>query len=48
MYRNVLASYMHLHADGSPGWAEGIVAKARAYAREARGCVGQVVDGAEE
>jgi len=26
VYRNVLASYTHLHASGSPGWAEGLVA----------------------
>ncbi|GAB4529041.1 MAG: hydrogenobyrinic acid a,c-diamide synthase (glutamine-hydrolyzing) [Anaerolineae bacterium] len=31
VYRNVLASYTHLHAAGSPGWAEGMVARARTY-----------------
>lgn len=31
VYRNVLASYTHLHAAGAPGWAEGLVARARAY-----------------
>jgi cobyrinic acid a,c-diamide synthase len=36
IYRNVLASYTHLHAAGSPGWAEGLVARARAYAGETR------------
>jgi cobyrinic acid a,c-diamide synthase len=36
VYRNVLASYTHLHAAGSPGWAEGLVARARAYAGETR------------
>jgi cobyrinic acid a,c-diamide synthase len=34
VYRNVLASYTHLHAAGSPGWAQGLVARARAYANE--------------
>ncbi len=34
IYRNVLASYTHLHADGSPGWAEGLVGRARQYAQE--------------
>jgi len=29
---NVLASYTHLHAAGAPGWANGLVAAARAYA----------------
>jgi cobyrinic acid a,c-diamide synthase len=29
LYRNVLAAYLHLHADGVPAWAEGIVAQAR-------------------
>lgn len=28
VYRNVLASYTHLHAGGSPGWAKGLVARA--------------------
>ncbi len=34
VYRNVLASYTHLHSAGSPGWAEGLVARARAHAEE--------------
>jgi cobyrinic acid a,c-diamide synthase len=34
VYRNVLASYTHLHADGSPGWADGLVARARKFAQE--------------
>ncbi len=29
---NVLASYIHLHARGTQAWAEGLVARARAYA----------------
>jgi cobyrinic acid a,c-diamide synthase len=35
VYRNVLACYTHLHAAGSPGWAAGVVSRARAYANEA-------------
>ena len=27
VYRNVLASYTHLHAAGSPGWAQGLVSR---------------------
>jgi cobyrinic acid a,c-diamide synthase len=34
VYHNILASYTHLHAAGSPGWAEGLVAQARTYANE--------------
>jgi len=34
VYNNVLAAYTHLHADGSPGWAEGLVKRARQYAQE--------------
>ncbi|MEW5871863.1 MAG: cobyrinate a,c-diamide synthase [Chloroflexota bacterium] len=33
VYRNVLASYTHLHADGSPDWAPALVARAYAYAQ---------------
>jgi len=29
VYRNVLASYTHLHAAGAPGWATGLVARCR-------------------
>lgn len=29
VYRNVLAAYTHLHASGSPGWAQGLVWRAR-------------------
>jgi cobyrinic acid a,c-diamide synthase len=36
VYKNVLASYTHLHADGSPGWAEGLVSRAQMYAQERR------------
>ncbi len=34
VYQNVLASYIHLHADGSPGWAEGLVSSAWRHAQE--------------
>jgi cobyrinic acid a,c-diamide synthase len=34
IHRNILASYTHLHAAGSSGWAEGLVAKACAHASE--------------
>ncbi len=34
VYRNILASYTHLHASGSPDWAVGLVARARTYAQE--------------
>ncbi len=33
VYRNVLATYTHLHASGTPAWAEGLVRSARAYHR---------------
>jgi cobyrinic acid a,c-diamide synthase len=33
-YRNVLATYTHLHAYGAPQWAEGLVRKAAAYKQE--------------
>lgn len=29
VYHNILAAYTHLHAAGSPGWAAGLVARAR-------------------
>lgn len=31
VYRNVFASYCHLHTSGAPGWAESLVAQARKY-----------------
>jgi cobyrinic acid a,c-diamide synthase len=31
VYKNVLATYTHLHALGSPEWARGMVKKAREY-----------------
>ena len=34
IYRNVLASYMHLHSGGAPDWARGLVHRAQRY-REA-------------
>lgn len=33
-WRNVLATYSHVHAGGHPEWAEGIVASARRYQAE--------------
>jgi cobyrinic acid a,c-diamide synthase len=38
--RNVLASYIHLHARGTPEWAPGFVARARAYAHARDGKTG--------
>jgi cobyrinic acid a,c-diamide synthase len=35
IYRNVLASYTHLHCGGAPDWATGLVRRAREY-RESR------------
>ena len=35
LYRNVLASYTHLHCGGAPDWATGLVRRAREY-RETR------------
>jgi cobyrinic acid a,c-diamide synthase len=32
VYRNIFASYMHVHASGAPGWAESLAAQARNYA----------------
>ena len=34
LWKNILAGYMHLHAAGSPGWAEGLVSRARAYLKD--------------
>lgn len=31
LYRNVLASYTHLHKGGAPGWAKGLAYSARRY-----------------
>jgi cobyrinic acid a,c-diamide synthase len=31
VYRNVLASYTHLHVGGAPDWAKSLVNKARLY-----------------
>jgi cobyrinic acid a,c-diamide synthase len=32
-YKNVLATYTHLHAYGSPAWAEGMIRAAGSYRR---------------
>ncbi len=38
-YKNTLATYTHLHATGSPEWAEGLVRRALAYQLEStEGC----------
>lgn len=34
LWKNILAGYMHLHAAGSPGWAKGLVARARAFLKD--------------
>jgi cobyrinic acid a,c-diamide synthase len=34
VYKNVLASYAHLHALGAPGWSRGLVDQARRHRRE--------------
>ncbi len=31
VYRNVLASYTHIHASGAPGWAQSLVTQASSY-----------------
>ena len=36
-YKNTLATYSHLHAIGTPEWAEGLIRQALAYQRELRG-----------
>jgi cobyrinic acid a,c-diamide synthase len=33
-YKNVLATYTHLHALGSPEWTEGLINRAKTYRRE--------------
>jgi cobyrinic acid a,c-diamide synthase len=32
VYRNIFASYMHVHASGAPGWAESLASQARNFA----------------
>lgn len=39
VYKNVLATYTHLHALGSPQWAQGMVKKAREYRMTGRKAV---------
>lgn len=36
VYKNVLATYTHLHALGTPSWAPGVVRKAREYQQDRR------------
>ncbi len=40
-YKNVLATYTHLHALGSPEWAEGMVAVAQKFRRSMKLCRNQ-------
>jgi cobyrinic acid a,c-diamide synthase len=35
-YKNVLATYSHVHAIGTPEWAEGLVRRALAYQQESK------------
>jgi len=35
-YKNVLAAYTHIHALGTPGWADAMVAAARRYRKQRR------------
>ncbi len=35
-YKNVLATYTHVHAIGTPEWAEGLIRKALAHQRESK------------
>ena len=37
VYRNVLASYTHLHSGGAPDWAAGLVRRAREYRKTGQG-----------
>jgi cobyrinic acid a,c-diamide synthase len=37
VYRNVLASYTHLHSGGAPGWAAGLARRAREYQETRQG-----------
>jgi cobyrinic acid a,c-diamide synthase len=34
VYKNVLAAYTHLHCDGAPGWAAGLVNRARQFGQK--------------
>ena len=36
-YKNILATYSHVHAIGAPEWAEGLMRRALAYQRELKG-----------
>jgi cobyrinic acid a,c-diamide synthase len=42
-YKNVLAAYTHLHAIGTPEWADGLVGCAIKYKKGAEGSRGQGV-----
>lgn len=34
VYKNVLAAYTHLHCDGAPGWAAGLVSRAKQFGQQ--------------
>jgi hypothetical protein len=35
-YKNMLATYSHVHATGTPAWAEGLIRRALAHQREVK------------
>jgi cobyrinic acid a,c-diamide synthase len=35
-YKNIVATYTHVHATGTPEWAEGLIRRALAHQREAK------------
>jgi cobyrinic acid a,c-diamide synthase len=44
-YKNVLATYSHVHAVGTPEWAEGLIRKALTFQRESKNnSVNKIVD----
>ncbi len=44
-YKNVLATYSHVHAMGTPEWAEGLIRKALTFQRESKNnSVSKIVD----
>ena len=45
IYKNILATYTHLHALGSPIWARALVARAEEYRRERNGVGGVYASG---
>ncbi len=45
LFKNSMASYMHIHASGVPEWAEAMVNKAKAYAQTKNGSGGGNISG---